>query len=205
MVKQERAQATVATLLEATIAALEANGESGIRLDDILDATGVSRSSLYHHFGDRDGLIDAARMVLFTRNIEEDLRTLESALEQATTAEEFRQSMHAVIDATQDPRRRDSRLQRAYTIGASKARESLATALADAQRRITEGQTRFIQGAQLRGWVRRDLDAQALAVFIQAFTLGRTISDVDAKPLDPEVWSGFVRYVVDTAILTDET
>ena len=48
---QARAESTVATVIEATIRAIEANGEASVRIDDILKETGISKGSLYHHFG----------------------------------------------------------------------------------------------------------------------------------------------------------
>ena len=205
VVKQERAQATVALLLEATIDALEAHGESGVRLDDILDTTGVSRSSLYHHFGDRDGLIDAARLVMFTRAVDSDLVDLERAIDRAQSAEAFRASIEQMNTAVQSPKRQPGRLRRAYTLGATKTRPQLAEALASEQRRLTERYTMLIQAAQVRGWVRRDLDASAVAVYLQAVTLGRIVSDIDTRPVDPGSWRDLIWHVLESSILSDDS
>ncbi len=197
VVKQERAQATVSSLLEATIDSLEAHGESGVRLDDILDTTGVARSSLYHHFGDRDGLIDAARVVIFSRDVDADIRDLDRLLERASTAEEFRDGLHRVTAATQSPARRAKRMQRAYTIGAAQARPELAAALATEQQRLTDRLTTIVLGAQARGWVRNDLDPRAVAVLVQAYTLGRVVSDIDAKTVEQDGWVGLIAVLAD--------
>ena len=201
VVKQERAQATVALLLEATMDALEAHGESGVRLDDILVTTGVSRSSLYHHFGDRDGLIDAARVVMFSRWVEADIRDLERALTKAATAADFREAFRRILVASQSPKRRASRLERAYTIGASKARPALAAALATEQRRLSERTETFVLAAQAKGWMQRNLDAAAVAVFIQAVGTGRVVSDIDARPVDPEHWVALLWHIAETSLL----
>jgi len=203
VVKQERAQVTVAMLLEATIDALGEHGESGVRLDDILDTTGVSRSSLYHHFGDRDGLIDAARVVVFARDVDADIREIDRVLDRATTAREFREGLERVTAATQSPARRAKRMQRAYTIGASQARPELATALATEQERLTDRIATIVLGAQAKGWLRRDLDPRAVAVLVQAYTLGRVVSDIDANPVTPAGWDGLINVVSEALMAPD--
>lgn len=192
VVKQERAQATVELLLEATIDSLERRGESGVRLDDILDATGVSRSSLYHHFGDRDGLIDAARVVIFARDVDADIRELDRVLERANSAEEFRSGVRQVTATTQSPTRRARRMQRAYTIGASLSRPQLAMALASEQQRLTDRIAAIVLDAQAKGWLRHDVDPRAVAVLVQGYTLGRVLSDIDAEPVDQAGWDGLI-------------
>lgn len=203
-VKQERAQATVTLLVNATIEALEAHGESGLRLDDILEATGVSRSSLYHHFGDRDGLVDAARVVMFTRTVESDLVDLQQIMEHATDPSVFRAAIEDIHTAAHSPDRQPARLRRAYTIGATKARPSLAAALAEEQHRLTNGYTELVEAAQSRGWLRNDVDARAVAVLLQATALGRVVSDIDTTPVDPDAWHHLVGMVLRTSLLTDE-
>ena len=53
---QARAEVTVNVVIEAAIHAIEAGGEASVRIDDILQETGISKGSLYHHFGDKESL-----------------------------------------------------------------------------------------------------------------------------------------------------
>ncbi|MGA1247061.1 MAG: TetR/AcrR family transcriptional regulator [Ilumatobacteraceae bacterium] len=48
---------------------LEKNGAVGFRLEDLIEQTGISKSSLYLHFGDRDGLIAVALESAFVRDV----------------------------------------------------------------------------------------------------------------------------------------
>lgn len=45
--------------------------ESLIRIPEICEATGVNYGSVYHHFGSREGVIDAAYHQMFTKLAEE--------------------------------------------------------------------------------------------------------------------------------------
>ncbi|NDI01200.1 MAG: TetR/AcrR family transcriptional regulator [Actinobacteria bacterium] len=59
---QERATTTARIVLEAAIDHIEHGGEQSVRISDISRSTGVSYGSVYHHFGDRNGLIRAAQL-----------------------------------------------------------------------------------------------------------------------------------------------
>jgi AcrR family transcriptional regulator len=201
--KQERARSTVDQLIEATIAALEAHGESGVRLEDIFDSTGVARSSLYHHFGDRDGLIDAARLVQFSRMVDADIASIELLSTVASNAEEFREGLLALTMATQSDERRTNRLRRLSTLGASANRPALAEALAAEQERLTDRLADVVVTAQERGWVRADLDPRALASFVQAYSLGRVVMDIDPSPADHSAWVALVTHIGDAALLVN--
>ena len=86
---QARAEATVSVVIEATIKAIEAHGEASVRIDDILQETGISKGSLYHHFGGREGLIAAARVMQFSRFVAEDAKNIRETLTKTTTLDEF--------------------------------------------------------------------------------------------------------------------
>lgn len=48
-------------IVDATVAAIEVGGEPGLRVNDIARDSEVSVATLYHYFGDREGLVVAAR------------------------------------------------------------------------------------------------------------------------------------------------
>src|SRR5450755_2157590 len=74
--KQSRSAPVMRTVLEAVIERLNDGDESLIRIPEICEATGVNYGSVYHHFGSRDGVIDAAYHQMFTKLAEEDIATL---------------------------------------------------------------------------------------------------------------------------------
>ncbi|MDP4929913.1 MAG: TetR/AcrR family transcriptional regulator, partial [Ilumatobacteraceae bacterium] len=46
-------------VVEITIQMVLEHGDSGFRIEELIERTGISKSSLYLHFGDRDGLVGA--------------------------------------------------------------------------------------------------------------------------------------------------
>ena len=197
---QERAAPTVTALLTAALTALESGDESTLRIDEILDTTGVSRGSLYHHFGDRDGLVDAARVVQYRRFVDADLRVLEEKLSANGTAKAWAKALRSFVNDTQDPGRAEQRLRRMEIIGAARTRPRLAEALASEQRRLSGRLEAVITAARDRGWIRPDIDPAATAAFLQAFTLGRSVADVDADGVAPDAWLALVNQVLDDVL-----
>jgi len=200
--KQARAEPTVQALVDATIDMLEERGEAGLRIDELLEVTGVSRGSLYHHFGGREGLIDAAMVVQFGRLVSTDLDRLDSALLAAATPEEMLENLRAVTTEVQQPERAIGRLRRAAIIGTSATRPRLAAALADEQQRLTDRFEELVTELQRRGWVRDDLDPRAIAVFVQAFTIGQMLTEIDNKPVPTDRWLEVVSTVIFDALIT---
>ncbi|MES1950288.1 TetR family transcriptional regulator [Salinisphaera sp. S4-8] len=68
-------------LLASAIACFDENGLSGMTIEQIRRRANSSIGSLYHHFGNRDGLIAA----LFLQLLDEQMAWSQPALEQAAT------------------------------------------------------------------------------------------------------------------------
>ena len=60
MTKQSRSVPVMQAVLDAVAERLMAGDELLIRIPEICEATGVNYGSVYHHFGSREGVIDAA-------------------------------------------------------------------------------------------------------------------------------------------------
>jgi hypothetical protein len=56
----------------------------------------------------------------------------------------------------------------------------------------------IVREAQEKGWVNKTFDAKTIAVFMQAYTLGRVIDDVasDNQHIDSEDWNDVVNEAV---------
>ena len=59
-----------------------------------------------------------------------------------------------------------------------------------------------IAHAPAKGLIDPDYDPLALAVFIQAYTLGRVLGDLDIEPLDPAAWNTLIEAVLDAVVPT---
>jgi len=71
-------------ILDHALSCFMRNGVENTTIADIRDASGISVGSIYHHFGNKDGIVAA----LFMEGVNDHSRLQEAALEKAGTAEE---------------------------------------------------------------------------------------------------------------------
>ena len=87
--KQARAQNTIDAVLAAAHEAIKEGGEAAVRVQDISEKTKVSIGSIYHHFGDRDGLIRATYVETFRSAIQEDIDRVKRFMAKMHSAKEM--------------------------------------------------------------------------------------------------------------------
>lgn len=202
---QARSRSTIRALIEATNRELAERGEAGFRLDQVLQETGTSKSSLYHHFTSRDGLIEAATVVAFRAEIEGDIEGIRAALAGAADSTELITRVEALTRAAQSPARAAQRRQRLRILGSAVNRPGLAEALGHEQRRLTDELATHIRDAQQRGVAQRGHDARTIATFVLAFMFGRVLGDLDESPVDTEAWTSLVTDVVRVLVSSPPT
>ena len=191
--KQQRAISTVDALLDATITELEEFGETGLRQERILETSGVAQGSLYHHFGSRDGLIDAAYNEIFIREVDRMLALVEASvdadLRPGTMTE---RALNAITEMT-DPSHYESRRKRLMVLAAALKRPGLAELVAIEQHRITNQIAAIVEDLQAGGVVDETLDPRAVAAFLQAYSFGQMLMLVDVQPPDLDEFRRVVR------------
>jgi len=187
---------TAARLIQTTSEMLDGSNPQHIRIDDVLAVSGVAKGSLYHHFGDFPALLEATLVYRFGKFVDETIAIMDNYARAPASKEEFWERMHEVTLLTQDPERAHRRAERARAIGMAASSERFSKALAVEQDRLTETLATLVRDSQAKGWVNSALDPMAIAVFLQAYTLGRAVDDIASTPVDPEAWNSLIRAVV---------
>jgi AcrR family transcriptional regulator len=178
------------TVLDAVAERLMTSDEITIRIPEICEATGVNYGSVYHHFGSREGVIDAAYDMMFTTMAERDVASLKLISHAAQSLEEYVASLQGVIGTfASGPERRARRAIRVRVISAAMTRLDLQERIGAAQFRITEELTHVVEYGQERDWLRRDMSAHSIAVIVQVLLVGRTVDDISKEPIDDDEWS----------------
>ncbi len=190
---------TVSRLIDAAVAALDAHGESGFRVEQVIEDAGASASSLYHHFGNRDGLIDAARAVEFTRRAAEDVASIDMSGE--LTRESLLAELDRINRDLSSDERAPQRKQRLAILGRAASRPELWASLEREQGRVIDELSSIIEVAQSLELIRGDVEPRALAVFMLGHGLGRVVSDLDPDPADLDARMQVVDLVVRSFVL----
>lgn len=183
-------------LLETAVSLIDEFGPQGFTVDNLLDASKISKGSLYHHFEDFHDVIEQAQVSRFARFVDEDIQVLTALLTSAGSREELGQRFAQVVMSSAAPGRAEARADRASIVGLSRHSKKFADALAIEQQRLTDSLADVAREMQERGWINSDLDVVALATFVQAYSLGAVLNDVTEKPISVERWATFVGHML---------
>jgi AcrR family transcriptional regulator len=178
---------TALALLEAAVELLETVPMETLTIAMVLERTGISHGSLYHHFDDFADLVEKAVVHRYTRSLKDSLVFVRTLLDSADR-EEFRRRVEAFLHVTVSSERRKNRLDRIEVLGALQGHPRLVGNIARAQQDITDEQAEIYREFQRRGWIRSDLDPFAMSAFVQAIVVGRIVDDVSERPIDDDAW-----------------
>lgn len=189
MTKQARSLPVMQSVLDAVAERLIEGDETLIRIPEICEATGVNYGSVYHHFGSREGVIDAAYHMIFTRMMDEDLESTRRATVDPLTFDEYLSAVIPIVTSiSSGAERRRRRAIRLRIVAAASARVELRVLIARSQTEASETLAGLVRYGQDRGWVRRDVDPRFLAVLFQILLFGRVIDDISLSPVSDELW-----------------
>jgi len=194
---EEDARSTRESILRAAVEAIEAEGESAVRVLEVARKAGFSVRMIYYFFGDREGLIEAARARQFMGRGMEDVAAIARLVDASPDLEAFRAGVKRIIAAGLEGPRAEARLSRASVIGALWKRPRLAEVIQAEQLKVLSSLEAVVQRAQVRGFLDPSVPARAFAAFMQAYSFGKVMADVagpNAVP-DPE-WAQVIERVI---------
>lgn len=179
--KQSRAKETVAVVIEAARSVLTRSGESAVRIQEISATTGVSIGSIYHHFGDRDGLIRATYIHNFAEGVGNDIEKLKGWASKTKSAAEIREHYADLIEFLNNHYRQLPIAERAAIVGSSFGRPELRAAISEVQTSLTNGLTELMTTLKESGVLKDHLHPRAAALVILGLLHGRVLAEFDTE------------------------
>lgn len=187
--RQEQADETKQRVLAAAIALIEDKGEPGLRVAEVAEQAGVVPGSIYTHYANRDELVIAARVEQYLATVGTDVGRIGAAVQEARDPDDLVARLRTVSRDISSEQRAQQRWRRAEILGAARRRPELAARLGERQHEVNMQLHDIVQQGQERGLLDPALDPLAVAVFVQAFTFGLLLADVDPEAnLDPDAW-----------------
>jgi len=180
--------ATATLLLNTTVELLDTMRMDELSLAAVLERSGVSHGSIYHHFDDFPDLVEQAVVQRFEAGLEESLVAIRTLLD-CRDAAEFRQRTETLIMMLIAPERRRYRLSRVEVFAAVQSRPALAERIARSQQRVIDEQGEMYVEFQRRGWFRNDLDPMVMSAVIISMVLGRAVDDLSERPIAADDWN----------------
>lgn len=183
---QQRAIDKIDAVVDATVRILEREGEKAVRIAEICDVTGVSYGTVYHHFGDRNGLIRAAQFARLSDQPGRDIGAFREALNGGDPAADFISSLMRICRAIADPSRGPVRLVRTSVIASALNDPEFLPTLSELESTIMSDLIDVIERAQELGIADPSLDPTALAAYLEAVSYGLVLAEVSEHRPDPD-------------------
>jgi AcrR family transcriptional regulator len=178
--RSQRKKPDLDAIIEVAIELLLRHGDSGFRIEELIERTGISKSSLYLHFGDRDGLVGLALSTAFLRDIRNNVDDAAVLLADVKNRKQMEEAIPQLVELalnTPDV----SRWQRVMVLASARNRPEMMKRISEGQTMVNTAIEELVRGLQNSGVVRIDLDAREIGVLIQTAIIGRIFRDIDSE------------------------
>lgn len=159
-------------VVTAAIELIERDGVDQLTIASITARTGVSHGAIYHHFGDRDGVVRAAQFARLTRQPGQDIEALGFGVDASESVEQFRGVVRVMAERLTDPDRDAVRLTRAAVLTAAEQDAELFRAMHDLESGVAAELVAVLRRAQDRGLIDPSLEVRAVAAVLEAISFG---------------------------------
>lgn len=184
---------TALKLIDVTVEMIDAHGEVAVRVQEVVAAAGVQIPVLYRHFGNREGLIQAAHV----RRLQDDLAMLVGIGRESANAvkssDEFVAIFGLVLDAVFDPERSTVRYRRLNILGSTYGRPDLRRAVVELQREATDQLVALLEPAQGHGWISDSVNLRAYVLWLVGMAMGEALVEIGDELELTEAWVKIAR------------
>lgn len=188
-------------LISTTAVLLKSLHPREISSEMVLTQSGISKGSLYHHFEDLEHLIETTLLRRYARWVNVNLDTFTTMLTTAKNSEDVYQTLIEVTKASQDRSLKVERFFRAEVLTRADNSPRLALELQILQTQLTESLADLVREGQERGFFKKSNDAKSIAIFVQAYTLGKIVDDSSNTPVDDELYANLINSIVKNVFL----
>lgn len=186
--KRSNGVETAQRILQYAIEEMDETGPARFSLDRVIERSKISRGSIYHHYGNREGLILAVelhRLQSALLNNDQQARVL---MEKIETPEEAFAIIELGIRSAALPAQREIRLQRVASFAASQHAPAIRDALIRLQLGAEREFAETLRLARKKGFIDPVEPIEGVANFIQSFLFGRLLVDILDNPEADNSW-----------------
>ena len=184
-------------LVETVVKMLDTKSPVEILAEEVLEVSGVSKGSMYHHFEDLQDLVETAQVYRYSKWIDASIDYMTTSVVSAKTKTALRESMVELTQFTQSDERKNARAERARALAACFDNPRMAKQMGVQTQRLTDAITDIVAEVKNKGFFRASVDPLAVATFIQAYTLGKLVNDYNPTGISESAWNDFILSIVD--------
>ncbi len=163
------------TALDSAMKVFWEKGYEGTSLDDLTEAMGINRSSLYSSFGDKQTLFQK----VIERYKSGPMAFLSEALAQPTARQSIESLLRSIVDFLADPSHPKGCLTLQGGMACGTGAEEIKQTMIDWRKGVTQPILRRLQQAQSDGDLGRDVNVKDLALYIVVVMNGLGVQSVN--------------------------
>jgi AcrR family transcriptional regulator len=188
-------------LVETVVAMLESKKPAEILAEEVLEVSGVSKGSMYHHFSDLQELVETAQIHRYSKWIDASIEFLTKNVATAKTQDELRNALRSLTEITQLDERRSARAERARALAACFDNPRMAKQMGSETQRLTDAIADVTEEVKNKGLFRKSVNSKVLATYIQAYTLGKIVNDYNPHGVNEGEWVDFIMDIVENTFM----
>jgi len=181
-------------ILDAAVKDLQDFSEAGFRVTRVAEEAGCVVSVLYHHFENREGLIDAALIEIMRRetdDVESIYREIDTMLSSVTTIEQAFETYVRIAHGSGGAVRRALDAQ---ILTAVQTRPCVRHAWGELSAKVQEANEHLLSVLAQRGFIDGSLDIPALALLMRGLDFSRSLEEsVEQPTISFEQWVAVMR------------
>ena len=190
-------------LVKACDRLLDIKRPDQINTEEILSESGISKGSLYHHFVDLPDLIETTLIYRYSKWIDLSIQRMSSLLSSAKSAKALKEALFQITFATQKDSLKNMRIERARIFAEAQQNSRLSEKLIAETERMTTSIEDLVREVIDRKLFKPGLNARAVAVFIQAYTLGLIVNDFTTNKVTFEDWTSLINQIIGELFIND--
>ena len=187
---------TAQKILDEAVRMIDERGEAGVRIQDIQDACEVTPPSIYHFFGNRDGLVREAQVVRLRRSFDANDSVLDEVLDSVGSREELRVALTRFLAMFLAPERAAERRRRMASMGSAEGRPELEQRFAEVVAGYVEERSRRLEPFQAKGWIRPELDLRSFNYWLMGLVFGRVYIEIGHDSQEYPAWDAIAEKAV---------
>ncbi len=195
---------TKTKLIEATTALLKRHKSAELSVDMVLAESNISKGSLYHHFEDLEDLIEVTLLARYAKWVDINVVTMSNILVNARSSKDIYMGLVEITERSQDRNLSKERFFRAEVLAKANSSPRFAKKLQDLQQQLTDLLTDLIREAQEKNYYDKSNDPKAVAVFIQAYTLGKIVDDMSSSQVNQENYNALINKIIKEVFIKQE-
>lgn len=191
---------TMSRLMKQARIELAKNGVDNFDVEAVLERAEAARSSLYHHFGSKFGLIYTAQLEELIESLNNDNQVFRYLVETSESEEDFFNKLAELMRPASTKEFVEFRRRRLQVFASATHNDKLAENIRAAQ---VEGSLYFTESLEIlrtRGWINPRHDLHTVTYMIQGLLFGHIMLDLSQLPEREEGWVEVAMHTIVTLV-----